>query len=228
MNLVQQSIYQRTFHLRVNKSDTGSCFALGLNGSFCLITAKHLVKCFYSGKIGDFDILRKDKWFSFRGTPYYHADDCDIAIIKTGIPSKDESTPEFNSTCTLGDDAFFLGFPYSGYAIKYPSARINDNFPIPFIKKSIISAVLPKDDLIFLDGHNNPGFSGGPVVYFNHKINRHTILGVVSGYILHNGKVTVCPSNSNLIYGENSGIVVCYNIKRAVKLINTVFNTSLS
>ena len=39
--------------------------------------------------------------------------------------------------------------------------------PLAFMKKGIFSATTNENGAVvfFLDGHNNPGFSGGPVVY---------------------------------------------------------------
>ena len=73
---------------------------------------------------------------------------------------------------------------------------------------------------IFLDGHNNPGFSGGPVVITNlgneskHKMR---IIGVISAY-LNEEKVIKTP------YGdfknrENSGIVVSYAFDHVFEII---------
>jgi hypothetical protein len=55
------------------------------------------------------------------------------------------------------------------------------------MKKGIISgtADINGAKLIFLDGHNNPGFSGGPIVYrdFNKSDLVFKLAGVVSGFL---------------------------------------------
>jgi hypothetical protein len=35
---------------------------------------------------------------------------------------------------------------------------MNRNFPLPFVKKALLSAMA--NGYYYLDGHNNPGFSG--------------------------------------------------------------------
>ena len=74
---------------------------------------------------------------------------------------------------------------------------------------------------MILDGHNNPGFSGGPVVcHIADRNNELTVIGVVSGYradsipVLHKGKET------ELIYQYNTGLVIAYKINLALELIN--------
>lgn len=40
---------------------------------------------------------------------------------------------------------------------------------IPFLKSGIVSAMDDRDpeaNLLYLDGHNNSGFSGGPIVFW--------------------------------------------------------------
>ena len=80
----------------------------------------------------------------------------------------------------LGQDVYFLGFPYS---LKSDVGSINRNFPLPLVKKAIVSLVAERGHYILLDGHNNPGFSGGPVVFHpNNRGNDFCVAGVVAGY----------------------------------------------
>ena len=72
--------------------------------------------------------------------------------------------------------AFFLGFPYG----------IGDRFlketghPVAFVKRVTVSTLFGKPYL--LDGHNNPGFSGGPVVFCPPGRKEFQVAAVVSGY----------------------------------------------
>ena len=64
---------------------------------------------------------------------------------------------------TLGQDVLFLGFPYG---LANELGELNNYFPVPLVKKGIVSALqFEEARVLLLDGHNNPGFSGGPVVY---------------------------------------------------------------
>ena len=93
--------------------------------------------------------------------------------------------------------------------------KMNNGFPIPFIKKAIISSfITDASDVtrIYLDGHNNPGFSGGPVVISNNNDgsdNQMRIIGVVSSYLNDIKVLKTKTGNYNIT--ENSGIVLSYH-----------------
>lgn len=117
------------------------------------------------------------------------------------------------------------------------------------MKKVLISAMTYDGDahVIYLDGHNNPGFSGAPVVY--RDLNRSTVefrvAAVVSGYRhdhdptyrlqeLKPGEERAVPRNrlvggppgkwfrlmdTDLVARSNTGIVMTYDIQHALDLI---------
>jgi len=87
-------------------------------------------------------------------------------------------------------DVFFLGFPYD----IVPNLLFGSGgFPMPLVRKAIVAA-MDRDTLI-LDGHNNPGFSGGPVCFFRPNEGAARIAGVVSGY----------PAVSEPVYDQSGG-----------------------
>jgi hypothetical protein len=45
--------------------------------------------------------------------------------------------------------------------------------------------------VLYIDGFNNPGFSGGPIIYWDFKKHAYRILGVVSAYKEEAAKVRV-------------------------------------
>ena len=106
----------------------------------------------------------------------------------------------------ISQDAFFLGFPYG---LNMGSGKINNNYPFPFVKKCIFSAIdnTSTPHLIYLDGHNNHGFSGGPVCYFSSKTKQIHIAGVVSSFI---------HTSESL---ENTGIFIAHPIHYIIKSI---------
>jgi len=56
---------------------------------------------------------------------------------------------------------------------------------LPFIKSGILSALDIRNEnavTLYLDGHNNPGFSGGPIVFLSNTTRRFHVAGVVSGF----------------------------------------------
>jgi hypothetical protein len=82
----------------------------------------------------------------------------------------------------LSQDAYFLGYPYGLHA---EGGSLNAHFPLAIVKKACLSmfALGGPDAYILLDGHNNPGFSGGPVVFAPNGQGAPTnVAAVVSGY----------------------------------------------
>ena len=156
------------------------------------------------------------------GIVYLHNNkNVDIALFKP------DSLAFFKSNITLdvgqpviGDEGYFLGFPF-GLNMK-GSGNLNNGFAFPFVKKALHSASIFENNLhiLFLDGSNNPGFSGGPVFFQNRsnvKENKWFLAGVVSSYINQNNEM-VTPFG-NIKYIENSGIMIVYGRKHIEEII---------
>lgn len=93
---------------------------------------------------------------------------------------------------------------------------------MPFVKKAILSTMSRTADGIerlFLDGHNNPGFSGGPVVWAEAGRNAYKVAGVISGYREENEPVYVGGEPTAMAYRYNTGIIIAYGIEHATHLI---------
>jgi hypothetical protein len=141
------------------------------------------------------------------------------------LKSHDEKVSQFDiggKNFYISQECFFLGFPF-GLKMDDKEGKINNGFPLPFVKKGIISSIISdstKMTQIFLDGHNNPGFSGGPVVITNFGTgNEHKmrIIGIVSAY-LNEEKIVKTPIG-DFKNSENSGIVLSYSIDHVFEII---------
>lgn len=120
-----------------------------------------------------------------------------------------------------GQDVYFLGFPYG---MTGEIGQMNRDFPLPFVKKAIVSCLqtTQKDaQLLFLDGHNNPGFSGGPVVFKEPNKNDFKVAGVISGYRYNEEPIYQGDQQVPLAYRYNTGIIFSYGIKHAVDIIKS-------
>ena len=72
---------------------------------------------------------------------------------------------------------------------------------------------------LLLDGHNNAGFSGGPVVRRLNG-NEQSVIAVVSGYRYDRGRMRDENGNeTSYTYDTNTGIIVAHNIRHAVELV---------
>lgn len=120
----------------------------------------------------------------------------------------------------LSQEVFFLGFPLTG--------TLPLMGRLPAVRRGIVSqrAHLNGVAAWIIDGHNLPGFSGGPLVFANADGMGSTwhVLCVVSAYWLHRIDVEVAgadlPDGTSFTVPTNAGLVVVYDIKHAIDAID--------
>lgn len=216
---VDNLLIQSTFFLKIGNT-TGTCFALTKSNVQYLITAAHCVKGHKHLEEIEIELFHDETWKKVRGALHLHKNaNIDIAVVKLSSFIAPVFEIDIHARVLLGQDVFFLGFPYGLHS----GNDLDRNFPIPFIKKAVFSAAVndPITGIIqFLDGHNNKGFSGGPVGYYDIKQQKTFIVGVISGYIPQQGEIDT--PIGKLFYNENSGIILTYSIKHADEIINEI------
>ena len=203
-----------------NNESAGSCFIYHHKQVVYLVTAAHLFPKDVPPKT--IEIFHNNNWELLSVNSYISAK-YDMAILQTGLPIN-PGLPNLDLSgggYILGQDMYMVGFPYPN-GISYTSLEFNRNRPLPFVKKTCLSGASPNHDILFLDGHNNQGFSGGPVVFYDYQEHVFKVLGVISGYISHIGEV-ISTSDTKLFYQENSGIAIAYNIRHALDIIEREF-----
>ena len=214
---VTANILQRTFHFSFGKSQ-GTCFTVDCNNRQYIVTAKHLVE-----GITDSSTIRikhegvwKDCLVNLVG---HCKGKVDISVLAVDFQLSPAYSLPTTGRMTLGQDVYFLGFPY-GLASEI--GELNRNFPLPLVKKATLSAIDSKTSPFFLDGHNNPGFSGGPVVFSpeGKPDNKLSVAAVISGYRLNMEPVYLEGERTPLEFVYNTGIIVAYGIKHATDLIS--------
>jgi hypothetical protein len=221
-------IIQRVFAISPDGKSCGSALAYPVNGTFHFITAAHVLEGMPQGKNNNLYMFKENQWRQLDVIPYYveqrpyREGDIDLAIVKTQIPVS-EKEPTINlspANMIIGQDVYFLGFPYFGGGINHRPEAFNEGFPLPFIKKATLSAM--HHPVIYLDGHNNPGFSGGPVMFWDHQEKKRKILGVISAYLTQSGEIKKIETSAKEFYRENSGIGIAYNINLITDLIEVL------
>ena len=186
---VTSNVLERVLKVRVNagtkNEEIATAFTLDVDGREYLITAKHVVN---GPKDEDkLDIFVNNDWSALDVRIYRCDDPIDIAIL---IPPRqltvNFSLPFDTRSFFYGQDAYFLGFPYG---IQSPGHGLNGPYPLAIIKRGTISGKVDVDpskkaSLILLDGYNNPGFSGGPIVFrdLNQPSVIMSVIGVISGF----------------------------------------------
>jgi S1-C subfamily serine protease len=217
---VPNDILSRTLFIKVgNESGTG--FLIAYKGKLYLVTAKHVVASL--PKVGATIQFRKSgQWVDLKTirTLFPPSNDVDIAVLETGedAPSTPYSVPLMTGSDgpTIGQLVWFIGYPFG-------LGSRTSNAEIPFVKRGTISAIDSTDVnaiVIYIDGFNNPGFSGGPIVYWDFKAHAYRILAVVKGYRNDTASVSVNGQPANIQVLVNSGILVGYSIEHAIQAID--------
>jgi hypothetical protein len=186
---ITSNVFTRILSVRIGgenpKAVTGTAFTLEVDGRQYVITAKHVVAAL--GDEGTLEIYRGEKWSPLKVKVLRCPDPIDIAVVVAPMQlTGTYDLPYDPSGVEFGQDAYFLGFPYG---MMMSGKNVNGDSPIAFAKRATMSATRPVDTgkkavVIELDGFNNPGFSGGPIVYrdFHQPGFVYKLLGVVSGF----------------------------------------------
>ena len=215
---VTANILQRTFLIRY-KGNTGTCFTIDVQGRRYLITAKHVVDSIRDDAV--VDISHNRGWLPLRVRLVGHgAGDIDVtALAPQELFGASHPLRVTTAGLILAEDIYFLGFPYGlGMEVK---TELNAGFPLPLVKKAVVSALGLGDGPMLLDGHNNIGFSGGPVVRRGTK-EEQTVIGVVSGYEAERQRVRDEDDNETpYTYYTNTGIIIAHDIRHALAIIAT-------
>ena len=150
----------------------------------------------------------------------------DIVALATSVVLLNQPGPvtASNGGETLGGECEFLGFPYgSGYVGVFDTGK---KWLLPFVKHAYVSAIIHDPvQVMILDGINNPGFSGGPVIVGG--MDQQRIVGVISGYETDLAAVvptlavdpqTLRPPKQGVRI--NNGFIIAYPIRYALDAIH--------
>ncbi len=223
--MITNNVIQRVFKFKY-KNQTGTCFIIDIEDKQYFVTAKHVFQIqnerkevVETLKLGEtVEIVYKNKWTSFLVVDVRHSKKFDVSIftISNKIPA--HPLPASSDGLSYGQDLYFLGFPYG---MSSDIGEVNRNFPLPLVRKGIMSSMsfFNKGEPFLIDGHNNPGFSGGPVVFKKSGEVNFNVAGVIHGYSpeFKNENGQLIP-----IENTNSGLVVVYPINIALDLIKEI------
>lgn len=222
------NVLYRVLRIRAG-AGTGSAFTIEVDGRQYLITARHNLEGF--GAEGEVDLWIEGRWTRSPARAIYPAREVvDIAALDLGRPITIAYPLAATSAgLTLGQQVYFLGYPY-GLSTSDSGPAPPGFGRIPFLKSGIVSALDssdPEANLLYLDGHNNPGFSGGPIVFWHAGSGSFRVAGVVQGY--RNEALPVlkrrdlddpnAEAHNDLYTRANSGIVIGYDIRHIVDAI---------
>jgi hypothetical protein len=223
---VPGEILLRTFPIRA--AEQGTAFTIDHDGKVYLVTARHVAGAL-PAQGATVQIRQNGEWKDYKTvkTIYPKSDEVDIAIFETNekIQKPYLVTAGGTAGATMGQQVWFLGYPFlDGMSSHFGKGGAADApKEAPFIKRGTMSAVdgtNPDAVVVYIDGFNNPGFSGGPIVYWDFSTHTYAVLGVVKGYREENGvKAMVNGQQVDTQLLSNSGILVGYSIANAVDAI---------
>lgn len=224
--LPDNEILTQVFRIRIGE-EFGTAFTIDVDSQQYLVTVDHLLpagcpKC-------TLEIWLDNAWQSLTGRAI-RPKSSDVAAVAIALNAKlsPDSTPwSAVDEIELAQQVYFIGFPFGLRTAENTGAQISE---IPFVKAGILSAVdsrNPRAVILFVDGHNNPGFSGGPVVFYPQGEAEPRIAGVLIGYRWDAFPVVKredlrdpsAESFKDLYAKGNSGIVVAFSIEHLVDAI---------
>jgi S1-C subfamily serine protease len=179
-----EMLLQRTFFIKVGNM-TGTAFTVDYQGKLYLVTARHVVAGLPE-RNATLQVRRANKWEDLHTvkTLFPPSSEADIAVFETdekiSQPFK-VTTMGKTEGVTMGQQVWFLGYPFEGLG----SPGDGKGTVIPFMKRGTMSAIdgtNPDAVVLYIDGFNNPGFSGGPIVFWNFTSHTYEIIGVVCDY----------------------------------------------
>ncbi|MEX2261273.1 MAG: hypothetical protein WD696_04945 [Bryobacteraceae bacterium] len=215
-----------------SKYSRGTAFSIEIDGREYWITARHILTGAKNRPYGtiaektlELKILNpggtRQEWLPIKFTVLQPGADVDIAVLVPPnrlIPDTVKSPPASSDGLTFGGSCEFLGFPYGG---GWKAKFAEGTFWMPYIKRCTVSGMDQETRLWILDGINNVGFSGGPVIVGTG--NNLKIVAVISGYIPEPAAVIRGDSNAKEAPKDtvnlNSGFILAYDIQHAVDLI---------
>lgn len=217
--MVPSNALQRTFRMQFG-DETATCFTVDIDGKQYIVTARHALPGI--GQAVTIQLQHDGQWKDLNCSLVGFApDEVDIAVLAPPHAiSPSHPLEPTTKDMFLSQDAYFLGFPYG---LQAEVGGLNADFPLPLVKKACVSMLTfapGKTKYLLLDGHNNPGFSGGPVIFSPHgQLQNVRVAGVISGYKFVWDKVFIQDKETDLAVKYNTGIVVAYSIDYAVELI---------
>jgi hypothetical protein len=198
------NILFRTVMVKTSK-DFGTMFSIEVDSREYWLTAKHVLTGAKHPPFGSITTKQisvsvldpfavEIKWTPFDFSVIDPGKDIDIVVLapKHSIQFFPIGTLPIKSDAPVGGECEFLGFPFANFSMnKLPDGRW---YRLPFIKHCYLSGSTEAPSPVWiLDGINNEGFSGGPVVV-NTGPNQH-LIGVVSGYQSENSDVISVPDH---------------------------------
>ena len=225
--MITTNVLQRTFHIQYGNA-TGTAFAIDRDGKQYLVTARHVVEGIRCGD--NLKIYHDQQWKELSiAIVGMGNDQIDVTVLGCPVRLAPSHPLEASSAgLYIGQQVYFVGFPFGWDG---GHGEMNNDFPFPFTKSGIVSAIMFEASRFIIDAHVNSGFSGGPVVFVSpsQPQNQFRVAGIVSADSRPIVRPVVSKSGNPLAgsdgkpvayFQENQGFVIVYSIRHATELID--------
>jgi S1-C subfamily serine protease len=218
--MITANVFRRTFFIQHDGSQ-GTAFTIDVDKRQYLVTARHVCASIKDGD--NIGIFRNGSWQEKKtkvvGVGLPDRIDTDVAVLAL----EEQLSPSFPLPPTgqgliWGQNVYFLGYPYG----LHTSVDVNDGYPLALVKGAVMSGSVGQPgnpETFLLDGHNNKGFSGGPVV-FQLNGGEFKVMAIVSAYKTEAVEIKFQGKPTGLASDANTGIIVCPSIKQVVDMIS--------
>lgn len=233
-SLAVAEVMQRTFCMASQSGEpVGTCFTVEHGGNTYLVTAAHV---FQVGAHGGHVVLQrrtaKREYEPWR-LPYELVDisqEHDMAVVQIEPHDAPRLPLADMGGLVLGSQCQFFGFPFGLATWPGTTKGIHPFNTVPFVKGATLASFDLEQKILVLDGINNRGFSGGPVVLRKRAREHVVVVGVVCAYrqipdVVKVGSLTGenarTTAGKPLVYAQNTGLVLCSAASVALDMIES-------
>jgi len=217
--MVLSDAYFRTFFIK--GLQYGTAFVIRIDDLEYLVTARHLVDT--STPKFNFKVFAHDAWSEVEAMAVGHGvGEVDISLYECppSLGSTEFTLVPAEGTFALGQDMFFLGFPY----MMWGNLRaFLDGRPCAFVKRGTLSFFDAYGQrTLFIDAINNEGFSGGPLLFYPpDNPGQMFVAGVVSKFkVEHEAVLDEHGEVTAMQVPYNTGFMVAYGMANVVNIIH--------
>ena len=217
--MVLSDAYFRTFF--VKGLQYGTAFVIRIDSHEYLVTARHLVDP--TASMFNFKVFANDAWSEVEALAVGHGSgEIDISLYECppALRSAEFTLLPAEGGFALGQDMFFLGFPYKMWG---NLRAFLDGRPCAFVKRGTLSFFDTYGErTLFVDAINNEGFSGGPLLFYPPADPRRMfVAGIVSKFkVEHEPVIDERGEVTAMQVPYNTGFMVAYGMANVINIIH--------
>ena len=217
--MISSNAINRTFRLKHGDA-IGTGFTIDVASRQYVVTAHHVVAGLLAGDEAAVEIHHDGDWKPLLVQIAWLAEPpVDVAILapQQQLSHANTALEPTPSGISVGQQVYFLGFTEMEL-LAFPDSA---GFPMPLVRQGILAGVLAQSGptVLVIDGHNIPGFSGGPVVFKPEGSSEFRVAGVVSAYRTQSRPVFLGEEETEYSVAENSGLVIAYAFQEGINHI---------